>query len=110
MSLFCFFSKEKLIENVQKLFEYGIFEVFLQSFSLFILEFPILRKALDGILNIFKTLKIGTFMIERANLLNKISEFNCEWFFDEIIQQNNLSETLDLIGAIRTKFQRFCSN
>ena len=80
------FTMEKTIENVVKLLGCGIFDFFLEILWKFNNVSLIRRKALKTILDILETLKGENVENERAFLLKKMTEFNFERLFDEIME------------------------
>ena len=106
MRFFHFFTKEKNIENVVKLLRCGIFEFFLQTFWMFNNHSIVRFRGLEGICDILETLKVENFKNDTAFLLNKMSEFDCERLFDDIMKGDHYVEyTSDLIQKICRNFQ-----
>ena len=97
-------TKEEPIENVLKLLGCGIFDFFLQILWMFNNDSFITKEVLKGICVLLETLKGKHFKNERAFLLNKMSEFNCERLFNEIME--DLDEyIIDMVKRIRRNLQ-----
>ena len=99
------FTMEKTIENVVKLLGCGIFDFFLEILWKFNNVSLIRRKALKTILDILETLKGENVENERAFLLKKMTEFNFERLFDEIMEGVHDDNIPYLVGQIRRNLQ-----